>query len=68
MVIRDILNEFNFKEISENEFQNGNWFVRLDEWDGSSFEIFSDPEIDRRYYYGSVNKLKDYLEEIKGLL
>jgi hypothetical protein len=64
MVIRDILNEFNFKEISENEFQNGNWFVRID---GSNFEIFSDPEVDCRYYYGSVNRLEDYLLDIKVL-
>jgi hypothetical protein len=64
MTIRDILDNFNFKEISENEFQNRNWYVRLD---GSNFEIFSDPEIDCRYYFGSVHNLENYLRDIKGL-
>lgn len=61
MNVRDILNIYGFTKVSENEFQNGDWNVRLD---GLHFELFSDPEIDTRYYFGTVDNLEKYLNAI----
>ena len=61
MKTKEILEFYNFKEISENEFQRENWTVRLEE---NNFEIFSDPEIDPRYYYGYKDKLELCLKAI----
>lgn len=64
----NILNNHGFKKIDENEFQKENWIVRID---GINFEIFSDPEIDTRYYFGTTDNLEKYLNAInknnKGL-
>lgn len=56
-----ILNNHGFKKIGENEFQKENWIVRID---GINFEIFSDPEIDTRYYFGITDNLEKYLNAI----
>lgn len=56
-----ILKEYGFVQSSENEFQKQNWTVRIE---NDNFEIFSDPEIDTRYYYGSLDNLDIILEDI----
>lgn len=61
MQIKDILETYNFKEDSENTFKRDYWEVRFE---GNTFELFSDPEIDVRYYIGSIDNLEKYLKEI----
>lgn len=56
-----ILKEYGFVQSSENEFQKQNWTVRIE---NDNFEIFADPEQDTRYYYGSLDTLKDVLDDI----
>lgn len=56
-----ILKEYGFIQSSENEFQKQNWTIRIE---NDNFEIFSDPEIDTRYYYGSLDNLDVILEDI----
>lgn len=57
----DILENYGFVQSLENEFQKDNWTVRVEE---NNFEIFSDPEQDTRYYYGSLKDLIDVLEDL----
>lgn len=61
MQIKDILETYNFKEDSENTFKRDSWEVRFE---GNTFELFSDPEIDTRYYIGSIDNLEKYLKAI----
>lgn len=61
MTTKEILDFYSFSKVSENEFQNGDWCVRIE---GINFEIFSDPEIDPRYYFGSLDNLEKYLRAI----
>lgn len=61
MKTRDILKAYNFNSIDENEFQKENWTVRIDR---INFEIFSDPEVDTRYYFGTIDNLEKYLNAI----
>lgn len=61
MSVKEILNFYSFSKVSENEFQRGNWCVRIE---GTNFEIFSDPEIDTRYYFGTLDNLEKYLKAI----
>lgn len=56
-----ILKEYGFVQSSENEFQKQNWTVRIE---NDKFEIFTDPEQDTRYYYGSLDNLDIILEDI----
>lgn len=56
-----ILKEYGFVQSSENEFQKQNWTIRIE---NDKFEIFTDPEKDIRYYYGSLDTLKDVLDDI----
>lgn len=58
-----LLIENKFSRESENEFQRDNWTVRLD---GDNFEVFSDPSIDRRYYYGPLKDLEDAIIDLFG--
>ena len=62
MKVREVLDKFEFAQIEENEFERGGWTVRLDY---PNFELFSDPEIDIRYYFGSIDNLEKYLTTIK---
>lgn len=55
-----LLKDYRFVEI-ENEFKRDNWTVRLEH---PYFEIFSDPEIDTRYYYGYLDMLEKYLSAL----
>ena len=56
-----ILKEYGFVQSSENEFQKQNWTIRIE---NDKFEIFTDPEQDTRYYYGSLDNLDIILEDI----
>ena len=62
MKVREVLDKFEFTQIEENEFEKDGWTVRLDY---PNFELFNDPEIDIRYYFGSVDNLEKYLTAIK---
>lgn len=62
MKVREVLDKFEFTQIEENEFEKDGWTVRLD---FPNFELFNDPEIDIRYYFGSVDNLEKYLTTIK---
>lgn len=68
MQTRDVLKAHGFNSVDENLFQRDDWTVRID---GINFEIFSDPEIDTRYYFGTTDNLEKYLNAInknnKGL-
>lgn len=57
----DTLKDYGFVQSSDNEFQKGIWTARIE---NDKFEIFSDPEQDTRYYYGSLEDLVDILEEL----
>jgi hypothetical protein len=61
MQIRDILKAYGFNNIDENSFQRDGWTVRID---NIYFELFNDPEIDNRYYYGPLHNLEKYLKAI----
>ena len=61
MKTEELLKQYNFIKIDNNEFQRENWTVRLE---GLNFEIFSDPEIDTRYYFGLKDKLELCLKAI----
>ena len=61
MKVREVLDKFEFTQIEENEFKKDGWTVRLD---FPNFELFNDPEIDIRYYFGSVDNLEKYLTTI----
>jgi hypothetical protein len=61
MKVRDTLSKYRFEETSENTFQRDSWELRLEK---ENFELFSDPEIDTRYYLGSLNNLERYLQAI----
>ena len=61
MKIRDILSDFKFVETDDNEFVRDIWTVRLED---NNFELFADPEIDLRYYFGCVGNLETYLKAI----
>lgn len=56
------LEQNGFSKNEDGEYILDNWTLRLD---GDNFEIFSDPEIDTRYYYGSLDNLDVILEDIK---
>ena len=62
MKVREVLDKFEFTQIEENEFEKNGWKVRLDY---PNFELFNDPEIDNRYYFGSMDNLEKYLTVIK---
>lgn len=62
MEIEVMLNENGFTKVDQNEYVKNNWTVRIEY---PNFEIFSDPEIDTRYYYGYLDKLERYLDAIK---
>lgn len=62
MKVREVLDKFEFAQTEENEFERGEWTVRLDY---PNFELFNDPEIDIRYYFGSIDNLEKYLTTIK---
>ena len=61
MKVREVLDKFEFAQIEENEFIRDIWTVRLE---GNKFELFADPEIDTRYYFGYVDNLEKYLNVI----
>lgn len=61
MKVREVLDKFEFTQIEENEFKRGGWTVRLDY---PNFELFNDPEIDIRYFMGSLDDLEKRLELI----
>ena len=62
MKVRKVLDKFEFSQTDENEFEKDGWTVRLD---FPNFELFSYPEIDIRYYFGSMDNLENYLTAIK---
>ncbi len=61
MKVREVLDKFEFTQIEENEFEKDGWTVRLDY---PNFELFNDPEIDIRYFMGSLDDLEKRLELI----
>lgn len=61
MEIERILNDYKFTKVDENEHVRNNWTVRIG---FPYFEIFSDPEIDTRYYHGYLDNLEKYLKAI----
>ena len=61
MEIERILNYYKFTKVNDNEHIRNNWTVRID---FPYFEIFSDSEIDTRYYYGYLDNLEKYLKAI----
>ena len=62
MKVRKVLDKFEFTQTDENEFEKDGWTVRLD---FPNFELFNDPEIDNRYFIGSIDNLEKYLTAIK---
>ena len=50
-----------FVQSDDNEYTYNNWTLRLD---FPYFEIFSDPEIDTRYYYGIIDNLEKVLNAL----
>ncbi len=62
MKVRKVLDKFEFTQTDENEFEKDGWTVRLD---FPTFELFNDPEIDNRYYFGSIDNLEKCLTAIK---
>ncbi len=62
MKVRKVLDKFEFTQTDENEFEKDGWTVRLDY---PNFELFNNPEIDTRYFIGSVDNLEEYLTAIK---
>ena len=61
MKVREVLDKFGFTQTNENEFEKNGWTVRLDY---PNFELFNDPEIDTRYFIGSLDDLEKRLELI----
>ena len=59
MKVRKVLDKFGFTQTDENEFEKDGWTVRLD---FPNFELFNDPEIDTRYFMGSLDDLEKRLE------
>lgn len=55
------LEQNGFSKNEDGEYILDNWTLRLD---CDNFEIFTDPEIDTRYYYGSLDNLNIILEDI----
>ena len=62
MDIQQILEEFGFVQNEDGDYEKDNWTLRLD--NTHYFELYSDPEIDNRYYYGSLDNLDKYLNTI----
>lgn len=62
MDIQQILEEFGFVQNEDGDYEKDNWTLRLD--NNHYFELYSDPEIDSRYYYGSLDNLDKYLNAI----
>ena len=62
MKVREVLERHKFSQIDDNEFERDGWTVRIDY---PNFELFNDPEIDIRYYFGSIDNLEKYLTTIK---
>ena len=56
------LEQSGFSKNEDDEYILDDWTLRLD---GDNFEIFTNPEIDTRYYYGSLENLDIILEDIK---
>lgn len=52
--------DFNFIK-KDNEYIRDHWTLRIE---GNMFELFADPEIDTRYYYGYIDQLEKYLKAI----
>lgn len=57
----ELLNKYGFEKESPSEFVRDNWTVRIDKLE---FELFSDPEIDTRYYHGYLDKLEACIKAI----
>ena len=61
MKVREVLERHEFSQTDDNEFERDGWTVRIDY---PNFELFTDPEIDARYYFGYVDNLEKYLNVI----
>ena len=55
MKVREVLDRHKFSQIDDNEFERDGWTVRIDY---PNFELFTDPEIDTRYFFGSLDNLE----------
>lgn len=58
----ELINKYGFIKSQEKEYTKDNWTLRID---FPNFELFSDPEIDTRYYIGSLDNLEKYLLAIQ---
>lgn len=61
-MLEEVIKEFGFDQNEEGEYIKDNWTLRVE--DNMYFELFSDPEIDSRYYYGNLDNLDKYLNSI----
>ncbi len=61
MNMKELIISHGFVQSDNNEYVRDNWTIRLE---FPQFEIFSDPEIDTRYYYGYLSNLEKYLNAI----
>lgn len=59
--MEELIMSYGFVQSDNNEYVRDNWTIRLE---FPQFEIFSDPEIDTRYYYGYLSNLEKYLNAI----
>ncbi len=57
----ELLNKYKFKKVDIDVFYNGIWFIRVY---NNEFEIYTDPELDVRYYKGTLDELEYILENI----
>ena len=57
--MEQLLNKYNFKQTDTNTFTDGYWNLKI--W-YKEFEIYSDPEIDIRYYNGTIDQLEFVLQ------
>lgn len=61
MNMKELIISHGFVQSDDNEYTHNNWTLRLDL---PYFEIFSDPEVDTRYYYGIIDNLEKVLNAI----
>ena len=59
--MKELIISHGFVQSDDNEYTYNNWTLRLDH---PYFEIFSDPEIDTRYYYGIIDNLEKVLNAL----
>lgn len=56
-----LIYNYGFIKSQDNEYTRNNWTLRIE---FPNFELFSDPEIDTRYYIGGLSNLEKYLKAI----